>query len=160
MPLIGVETDGGIVFGLVFLVFLEPVAITVAYWFSILLLMPLQLLLGATDRRRMSSAGPSGHPYHASFGGGRGVTFFVPDDPGSHLSWSYDSGMQDDLNTQMLVEAALGELEVALGRPRSIPFADFPFYTPAHWDPPLPGVKEVEPETEARLWRPGDKPPT
>jgi len=51
MPLIGVETEGGLGFGLVFLIFLEPIAITIAYWFSILLLMPLQLLLGATDRR-------------------------------------------------------------------------------------------------------------
>ncbi len=52
MPLIGVETDGGLGTGLLCLVILEPIAITVAYWFSMLLLLPLQLLLGATDHRR------------------------------------------------------------------------------------------------------------
>lgn len=46
MLILGWETDGGIGFGLLRLFVLEPLAITVAYWITALVLVPIALLVG------------------------------------------------------------------------------------------------------------------
>lgn len=44
MPLLGIETDGGLVPGLLMLFIGEPILMTVTYWVAMLILMPLALL--------------------------------------------------------------------------------------------------------------------
>jgi len=49
MPIIGWEVEGGLGFGLLFLVVLQPILLTLAYWAFMLVMIPLMLLFG---RRR------------------------------------------------------------------------------------------------------------
>jgi len=49
MPIIGWEVEGGFGFGLLFLVVLQPILLTLAYWAFMLVMIPLMLLFG---RRR------------------------------------------------------------------------------------------------------------
>lgn len=41
MPLIGVETEGGVGYGLLWVFVFDPIAMTVAYWASMILLLPI-----------------------------------------------------------------------------------------------------------------------
>jgi hypothetical protein len=44
MPIIGWETDGGLVTGLVWLMFVDPILMTVCYWVTMIVAVPLALL--------------------------------------------------------------------------------------------------------------------
>lgn len=46
MPIIGLETRGGLVPGLVWLFFIDPIVITLAYWATMVVAVPLALLFG------------------------------------------------------------------------------------------------------------------
>ncbi len=46
MPLIGWEVEGGFGFGLLFLVVLQPIFLTLAYWAFMLVMIPLMFLFG------------------------------------------------------------------------------------------------------------------
>lgn len=50
MPVIGVTTDGGLGFGLLWLFVLGPLAMTIAYWVFMLIALPVSLLLGPRGR--------------------------------------------------------------------------------------------------------------
>lgn len=50
MPIIGWETEGSLGFGLLWLFLLEPIAVTVAYWITMIVTMPLAMLLDARRR--------------------------------------------------------------------------------------------------------------
>jgi len=54
LPLVGWELDGGIVFGLFWLFIVDPFVVTVAYWVSMLIALPLIALseLVSGDRTR------------------------------------------------------------------------------------------------------------
>ena len=45
IPIAGWELEGGIASGLLFLLFVEPIVVTVGYWLAMLVALPLQLLL-------------------------------------------------------------------------------------------------------------------
>lgn len=53
MPLIGVETEGGVGFGLLWLFVFDPIAMTVAYWLSMVVLLP--VMVAAFGVRRFRS---------------------------------------------------------------------------------------------------------
>lgn len=44
MPIIGLETEGGLVFGLFWLMIIEPIVLTVCYWISMLVAVPVGLI--------------------------------------------------------------------------------------------------------------------
>lgn len=44
MPVIGLETEGGVAFGLFWLVIIEPIVLTVCYWISMLVALPVGLV--------------------------------------------------------------------------------------------------------------------
>jgi hypothetical protein len=51
MPIIGWETDGGLVTGVVWLMFVDPILMTVCYWATMIVAVPLALLFNReTDR--------------------------------------------------------------------------------------------------------------
>lgn len=51
MPIVGWETDGGLVTGLLWLVFVDPIVMTLCYWATLILAIPLALLFNrSTDR--------------------------------------------------------------------------------------------------------------
>lgn len=52
MPIIGWETDGGIVTGLVWIAFVDPIIVTVVYWATLLVVLPLSFLFGHQNQRR------------------------------------------------------------------------------------------------------------
>lgn len=85
----------------------------------------------ASDRRRV----------HVSWGNG-GATFLVVPDPagGEKIAmWTHDDGVEDDMQTGMLIEQAVSELEVSLGRRPSFPYeSPTPAWMDLRWDPPLP----------------------
>lgn len=77
--------------------------------------------------------------FHVDWGNG-GVSFLVGPHRGDGiLSWSYDEGVEDNMNVSMLMEQALGELEVSLGLPPSMQYKHpRPEWMPNFvWDPPL-----------------------
>ena len=46
MPIIGWETDGGIVVGLLWLFFVDPIVIAAGYWLTMLAVLPIALISG------------------------------------------------------------------------------------------------------------------
>lgn len=52
MPIIGWETDGGLGFGMLWLLVLEPLVITVAFFAVQLVLVPIVMVLGLIGRDR------------------------------------------------------------------------------------------------------------
>ena len=52
VPLLGWEFQANPFQGLAFLIFVEPLIITVGFWVSMIVVIPLDLLLKAIDRRR------------------------------------------------------------------------------------------------------------
>jgi hypothetical protein len=49
MPIIGWETDGGIVTGLVWLIIVDPLVMTVCFWATMLLAIPVALVIRPKD---------------------------------------------------------------------------------------------------------------
>lgn len=45
MPIIGLETDGGVGFGLLWLMVVDPIVLTVCYWISMVISMPVVALV-------------------------------------------------------------------------------------------------------------------
>jgi hypothetical protein len=79
--------------------------------------------------------------YHFSWGDRRGAIFYVREEAGDRrFSWSYDPGVVDDLNASMIVDQALGELQIALGEePNALYKRPRPSFMPAFvWTPRLP----------------------
>ncbi len=52
MPIIGYETEGGFFFGVVWLVFVDPIVVTVAWWASLLVMSPFIAGASALDAWR------------------------------------------------------------------------------------------------------------
>ena len=52
MPIVGWEVDGGIGFGLLFLLLIEPIFLMLAYWASMLICLPLVFLFTRGERDR------------------------------------------------------------------------------------------------------------
>lgn len=44
LPILGIELDGGIGYGLFWLIIVDPIVITVTYWLTLIVLVPLSLL--------------------------------------------------------------------------------------------------------------------
>ncbi len=78
---------------------------------------------------------------HVSWGDRAGATFLVlPEGSGENVaSWALDEGVEESVTTSMLLEQALGELEVSLGRQPSLQYSDpRPGWMPEFdWEPPL-----------------------
>lgn len=136
MPLLGIDTDGGVGFGLLWLFVIDPivmsVAVTLSTWLAVLVFAP---FLAAGARRTAR--------FHAGWtADGEGATFVVERHQHSRpeISWTYDPGVQEDLPTSMLVEDALTELEISLGLDPTCPSdADRgSWHGPIMWMPPLP----------------------
>ena len=49
MPILGIETNGSFGFGVVWVLFIAPIAVTLVYWATILLLAPFVVLSGRRD---------------------------------------------------------------------------------------------------------------
>jgi hypothetical protein len=78
---------------------------------------------------------------HVSWSGGGARFLVVPEGPLEKVaSWDLDEGTDDDVTTSMLVEQALGELEVSLGQAPTLQYSDpRPGWMPDFiWKPPLP----------------------
>jgi hypothetical protein len=144
MPIIGWTTGGSISLGLIWLIVLEPIAITVAYWATLLVLFPVSLMVGLNratplGRRRRNPMSA----YRVTWPPGRyGVSFRVVTERGVPRvhSWFPDPAVPDDITWDIIVEQELGELEVALGRKPSLQYKwPRPEFIPeAVWDPRLP----------------------
>jgi hypothetical protein len=52
MPVIGYQTDGGIGTGVFWLFIVEPIAVTVLYWATVVALSPLIAIAAVRERRR------------------------------------------------------------------------------------------------------------
>jgi hypothetical protein len=79
---------------------------------------------------------------HVAWGSGGATFLLIPSATGEQVAyWKLDPGTTDDMNTSMLTEQALGELEVSLGRSPSLQYAsERPSWMGEFmWEPPLDG---------------------
>jgi hypothetical protein len=146
VPLFGWEVAPNPLGAILFLVFGEPIAMTLIYWAWLLVAVPLGLIFRQGPATYLSDLDAPELVRHVSlYNDGLGATFYLfRNVDGRHRwQWSYDHGVPDDLNTSLATHLAITDIEKELNLPLTYPQHD-PNRPKARKKPPTPEEREAK----------------
>lgn len=126
IPLTTSPVNSNPVGAIIFLVFGEPIAMTLSYWAWMIVFIPLGLLFRKRSQTATAESRPTFVKHVEMYPGGLGATFYLSHPTTeSHLwHWSYDPGTPDDFNTLIETNRAITDMEKELNLPLTHPNLD------------------------------------